>query len=160
MASHVAPHPRTIWRYFPHGMAGALGIVVFVNGLMVWWALSTFPGVAALDVFDHSNSYDQVLAQAAKEGALGWSVISSADKQRPVVVLTGADGQPLVGATVLAQARRPLGADMVTALTFTEAAPGRYVSVDALSAPGQWDLRLTIERNGETLHSTRRIVAK
>jgi nitrogen fixation protein FixH len=151
---------RTAWRYFPHASIAALAVVVIVNGYMVWAALHTFPGVAALDVFSHSNAYDEVLAQAKLEAALGWSVQPLGESRAPLLTLTGPDGQPMTGATVAAQARRPLGPDMTTPLTFFESAPGRYVAAESLPALGQWELRLTIGKDGNTLHATRRVVAK
>ena len=67
---------------------------------------------------------------------------------------------PLAHATVTAQARRPLGPDMATPVAFDEVAPGRYLATATLPALGQWELRLTVQRLGQTLHATRRIVAK
>ncbi len=152
--------PRSAWRFFPHAMVAGLLVVVVVNGGLVWWALTTFPGVAALDVFDHSNAYDEVLARAAREAALGWSVRSLGDAPAPILALDGPNGRPLTGATVMAEARRPLGPDMKTRLAFREEAPGRYVAGAALPAAGQWELRLIVARDDQTLHATRRIVAK
>jgi nitrogen fixation protein FixH len=158
--SATATNPRSAWRFFPHALIAGLGVVVLVNIGMVWAALRTFPGVAALDVFDASNGYDEVLAQAAREAALGWSVQPQGEALTPALTLADRDGQPLTGATLTAQARRPLGPDMRTAVVFEEAGPGRYVATAPLPAEGQWELRLTVEHVGQTLHATRRIVAK
>ena len=160
MHTMSATRSRSAWNFFPHALIAGLLLVVLVNAGMVWSALHTFPGVAALDVFDHSNAYDQVLAQAAREAALGWSVQPVGEAPAPVLTLRGQDGLPLTGATVTAEARRPLGPDMATQLAFREAAPGRYVAQAALPALGQWDLRLLAAHAGQTLHATRRIVAK
>jgi nitrogen fixation protein FixH len=160
MPTLSATRPRSAWNFFPHALIAGLLVVVLVNAGMVLSALRTFPGVAALDVFDHSNAYDQVLAQAAREAALGWSVQPVGEVPSPVLILRGQDGQPLTGATVASEARRPLGPDMATHLVFREVAPGRYVAESALPALGQWDLRLLVAHAGQTLHATRRIVAK
>lgn len=160
MPSASAAQPRTAWRYFPHALIAGLGVVVAVNAGMVYSALRTFPGVAALDVFDHSNSYDEVLAEAAREAALGWSVQPVGETRTPRLALTDRAGAPLAGATVRAQARRPLGPDMTTEVTFVEDAPGRYLAADPLPAGGQWELRISVVRDDQRLHATRRIVAK
>lgn len=160
MQTAPATPARSAWRYFPYALTAALGFAIVVNIGMVWSALSTFPGVAQDDVFDHSNAYDKVLAEASREAALGWSVQPVVESFAPVLALAGRDGRPLAGATLTAQARRPLGPDHRTQLAFREAAPGRYVAATALSEAGQWDLRLTIVHAGQTLHATRRIVVK
>jgi nitrogen fixation protein FixH len=160
MQTVPAPQPHSAWRYYPHAFVAALGVVVLVNIGMVWAALHTFPGVAALDVFDHSNVYDEVLAEAAREAAIGWTVQPAGEAVTPELSLAGRDGQPLAGAIVTAEARRPLGPDMKTPLAFQETAPGHYVAAAPLPAVGQWELRLLIVRQGQTMHATRRIVAK
>jgi nitrogen fixation protein FixH len=151
--------PRSAWRWFPWAMIGALGIVVVVNFGMVWAALRTFPGVAQTDVFDESNKYDAVLAEAQKEAALGWSVKAAATDARVTVSLTNRSGGALAGAQVTATALRPLGPDHTTALTFREVTPGTYHAEAALGN-GQWDLRVAISTGGKTLHTTRRVVVK
>jgi nitrogen fixation protein FixH len=45
-------------------------------------------------------------------------------------------------------------------LSFHEAAPGRYVADAALALPGQWDLKLEAKSGGDSLHATRRLIAK
>ncbi len=160
MQTVSAGSARTGWRYFPHALIAGLGVVVLVNAGMVWSALHTFPGVAALDVFDHSNAYDEVLAQAAREAALGWTVRQDGEAMAPTLALADRDGQPLAGATVGAEARRPLGPDMTTEIAFEEVAPGRYAAAAPLPAAGQWELRLTVARVGQTMHATRRVVAR
>lgn len=45
----VALPARSLWRFFPWFIAGALGFVIAVNVVMVTIALRTFPGVAEVD---------------------------------------------------------------------------------------------------------------
>jgi nitrogen fixation protein FixH len=151
---------RSLWRLYPYALAAFLGVVMLVNFGMAWTALRTFPGVATADVFDHSNSYDQVLAAATREAALGWSMQAELDQGRPVVVLAGPDGQPLTGARIAGHAKRALGADDTVDLTFQPTTPGRFVAGQALAGPAQWDLLLVASRDGRSLHATRRVVIK
>ena len=160
MSNVQSDRQRSLWWLFPYAVAACLGVVMVVNFGMAWTALSTFPGVAARDVFSHSNSYDQVLAVAAREAALGWSLRAELQEGRPVVVLAGPDGQPLTGVRLEGSARRPLGADDAVDLAFQPSAPGRFVSGVALGGQGQWDLRLIASQDGRTLHATRRVVVR
>ena len=98
------------WWWFPFALVGALLGVVAVNGVMVYDAVSTFPGEAGQDGFDLSNAYDRVLAIAAEQAALGWHIGIEADGGRHAVLqATDSAGLGLEHATVAAQAERPLG---------------------------------------------------
>jgi nitrogen fixation protein FixH len=151
---------RSGWQYFPHAMVGAIGLMVLVDGGLAWTAIESFPGRAASNVFDHSNSYDEVLNVAAREAALGWAIRGSVEDGLPVILLTDRDGQGLRGAVLNAVAERPLGAPMTTKLAFNEEQPGRYVGTAALTQPGQWDLRLEARIGEAALHATRRVFVK
>ncbi|MDA8251062.1 MAG: FixH family protein [Rhodospirillales bacterium] len=154
------PVQRSVWRFFPWAVVGAFVVVFAVNGGMVWAALSTFPGIAATDAFDHSNHYDEVLAAAARQATLGWRVEAGTEAGRATLALTDRAGQPLVGAAIAATARRPVGPDQTTPLGFHEVAPGRYLADAALPDPGQWELRLAVTRGGATLHAAPRVVVR
>jgi nitrogen fixation protein FixH len=148
------------WRWFPLAIAGGIGLVVAVNIGMVYAAIHTFPGKSGDEGFALSNHYDAVLAQVERDAALGWSVVARADGDgRPVVTLTGPDGVPLRGASVAARAERPIGAEAVPALSFTETAPGRYAADASLPAAGQWDLTLSVTATGHEIAATRRVYA-
>jgi nitrogen fixation protein FixH len=155
----TARAPRSAWNLFPWIVVGVMGFVVLVNGGMVWQALSTFPGVAATDVFDHSNQYDEVLAMAEREAALGWTLQAQAESGAVILTLADRTGAPLAGARVAGTALRPLGPDHAAMLVFNEVAPGQYQS-DAMLDEGQWSLRLAVTKGADTLHATRRLIAK
>ena len=65
----------------------AMGVVFAVNGYFIYAAVNTFPGAAGTDGFDLSNGYDQVLATAAQQAALGWQVeAQSIDAGHPLLL--------------------------------------------------------------------------
>ena len=152
------PTAQTGWRFFPLAIIGGLGLVVAVNGLMIWQALATFPGEAGRDGFALSNRYNMVLERSDQQAALGLTVRSEVDaKRHPVVILSDLAGQPLAGARIAATAERPLGAARPTTLAFADQGGGRYVADLALDAAGQWDVLITAETDGKTLTVTRRV---
>jgi nitrogen fixation protein FixH len=150
--------PRSAWRFFPLAVIGAMTVVVVVNVGMAWSALRTFPGIAVNDSFDHSNDYDKVLATAAHQAALGWSLHVALAGGVPVVRLADRDGHGIEGARVVAIARRPLGTEDAAELAFQPDAPGRYAAAAALTLHGQWDLLFTVSVGERHLHATRRVV--
>jgi nitrogen fixation protein FixH len=150
---------RIAWWWFPWAIVASLGVVVAVNGLMVWFALGTFPGQAGSDGFDLSNHYDHVLEAVQREASLGWKLTMLPNGAgRPTLVLTDRAGTPLPGAHVEATAARPLGPLDTTHLVFRDDGAGRYVADAVLSLPGQWELQVSASAQGHTLAATRRIV--
>lgn len=156
-----APQQSSHWRLFPWAIAAAMGLVIAVNGGMVYAALHSFPGSAGSDGFDLSNHYDQVIDRAQQQAALGWSVQAAVDAdRRPVLQLHDRAGAPLTGAAVRAIAERPLGPSHVATLTFRETAPGRYLGDASLDEPGQWDVQLTASALNHEVATTRRILVR
>jgi nitrogen fixation protein FixH len=149
------------WRFFPAAVAVAMGVVVAVNGGLIFAALHSFPGKVGSEGFALSNHYDAVLDREQRDAALGWTVQARTDETgRPVVTLTDRDGAPLRGAAVTATAERPLGAAATQVLAFREIADGRYLADAVLTAPGQWDLSVSAYAGEHDVAATRRIIVR
>lgn len=151
---------RSAWRWFPWAMVGCLGVVVAVNGVLAWAALSSFPGKAVDDDFGVSNRYDRVLAQAERQAALGWSVSAALEGGSPVLTLAAKDGSPLEDAQIVAVTQRPLGPPETVTQHFVAIGPGRYRADSALSQPGNWDMMLHVSVRGQTMAATRRVTMR
>jgi nitrogen fixation protein FixH len=151
---------RSLWRFFPLAVIGAMSLVVAVNAGLIYAALHSFPGKTGGDEgFALSNDYNSVLDRVQREAALGWTIQAQSDEAgRPVVILADRDGSPLRGASVAASAERPLGELGTRALVFHETAAGRYVADTALVVPGQWDLTLSASTGVHDMAATRRII--
>jgi nitrogen fixation protein FixH len=128
-------------RWIPWVFVGGMTLVVVVNGLLVWFALSTFTGVTVTRAYERGRGYDQVLAEAARQDALGWRgditleagvlrVVMQNDAQQPLHGrLEGVLLRPLEGVEV------PLG--------FGATGHGRFAArLEPLRA-GQWEARIT-----------------
>ncbi len=153
------PTANSIWRLFPWAIAAGMGVVVAVNGAMIYSALATFPGSAGRDGFELSNRYNTVLARMQDQAHLGWTVTAAADPQgRPVLTLTDAAGAPLIGAIIEGTVDRPVGEDRQATVVFAEKAGARYVGDVTLDLAGQWEVMFTARANGKTLTATRRII--
>lgn len=151
---------KSSWRLFPLALIASLLVVVAVNVFMAWTAISGFPGKAVDNEFGVSNRYDQVMAQADRQTALGWKVEALMQGALPVVTLVGRDGRPLEGARISAVTERPVGPPQTVTHGFHAAAPGRYVSDAPLGQSGNWDMMLRIEADGQTMAATRRILLR
>jgi nitrogen fixation protein FixH len=130
-----------------------------VNFTMSYLAITTFPGQVTDRGFANSNGYNDVIAAAERQAALGWSVRTELDGATPILTLAGRDGAPLAQAEVAAAVRRPVGDPARVPLLLRPTAPGRFEATTPL-AIGRWDLDLTVTAGGQAFHSTRRLVVK
>lgn len=148
---------RTGWRFFPWFVVGGIGFVMAVNFAMMSVAVRSFPGLATTNGFDHSNGYDHVLTAAERQASLGWHVADALEAGRPVITLADRSGAPLAAARLAAAAERPLGGAPSAPLAFHATAPGRF-EAEAVLAPGQWNLDLTVTAPGGQSRTTRRLI--
>ncbi len=151
--------PRSGWQWFPIGLVAAMAVVFVVNGAMVTWALTTFPGAAPDDGYDISNRYDAVLDRVARQRALGWSVDVRLRGPRPEVVLLDRTGAPLAGARITGAAQRPLGPPHRQTLKFVEIEPGHYLADVDLTEAGQWDVLIAAIHQQQHWAQTQRVRA-
>ncbi len=153
-----APAPRSAWRFFPLGVVLSLLAVAIVNGIMIYYAESTFPGQAISHEFTLANDYGQVLAAEKAQQALGWKLTASLDGHVPVLRIVGRGQAPLAGLVVRAIAERPLGPEHRTSMQFREIAPATYRADTALAEPGNWQLVVMARNAGGTVHEAFRLL--
>jgi len=128
-------------RWIPWVFVGGMALVVAVNGLLVWFSLSTFTGVTVPRAYERGRGYDAVLAEAARQDALGWRGEISLEAGILRLAMQDAAKQPLHG-RVEGVLLRPLEGVEVP-LGFTATGNGRFAArMEALRA-GQWEARLT-----------------
>lgn len=143
---------RSSWRFFPLAVVLTLFLVAVANGVMIYYAESTFPGEATSGEFSLANNYGRVLLAEKAQQVLGWRLSAALDGHVPVVTVTGRDGAPLANLVVRAIAARPLGPERRTQLSFIETTPGAYRADLALNEPGRWDLVVLARGAGDTVH--------
>jgi nitrogen fixation protein FixH len=151
---------RTGYRWFPYWLIAGMMVAFLVNAYMVYAAVQSFPGVAGQDGFDLSKRYDDVIAVAAKQAALGWQIEARADDAgHPVLQVTDRSGAPLSGTAIAAEAVRPLGPAERSSLAF-HAVDSEHFQADDVLTPGQWDVLMTVTSGDSRFTATRRLVVK
>lgn len=153
------------YRWIPWSFAGALGVVVMVNGALAYFALTSSTGLVTEHPYESGNDYNRVLAAAAAQDALGWRgtlafTATGAEAGEIAVELADRAGRKLTGLAVTALVTRPVGPLPDTRLALAEAEAGRYRSPVALTGPGQWDVQIVARRGGEIFQFAQRIVVK
>jgi nitrogen fixation protein FixH len=126
-------------------LVAGFAIVIAVNLFMAFQAVRGFGGTVVDNSYVASQNYNAWLARAEASRKLGWSVEAERRDDGRVVLATA-----LVpaGASIAAEAERPLGERMATRLAFAPEGEGRWVS-DRPLAEGRWQIRINITASGQ-----------
>lgn len=143
-------------RWVPWAFAGSMLVVVLVNMVLVYYAVSTFTGVTVTRSYEQGRHYDAVIAEAARQDALGWQAEVTLAGGRLAVTATDREGRPLAG-RVEGVLLRPLEGTEIP-LTFAPTGGGRWAAEMQAPQPGQWEARLTLFGADETAFDIRRRV--
>ena len=94
MSTVIEPR-RSAW--IPWVFVGGLLLVVAVNAVLVVTAVGSFTGLTTGRSYDRGRAYNHVLAEAARQDALGWTdkVTLSAGVLR--VAVRDREGNPVAG---------------------------------------------------------------
>lgn len=151
-------------RWIPWLFVGGMALVVAVNGVMVWLALSTWSGLAVSAPYQRGLDYNRVLAAVAEQDELGWAVTATFTPARPgerdgAVVVTVVDrgGKPVPGVTLSARLVRPLADADEIPLDLRPAGGARHAATVTLPRSGQWELRLAAQQAQLAHQSTHRL---
>jgi nitrogen fixation protein FixH len=92
--------------------------------------------------YDRGRTYNDVLAEAARQDALGWRAEISLANTTLHLHVTDAAGNPVAG-RLEGLLQRPLTAQAYP-LAFRPAGPGRWQAEALPGLPGQWEACLTL----------------
>lgn len=149
----------------PWAFPAAMAPVIAANALLIYWAVASAPGIVTKHPFESGQAYQQDIAAAAAQRALGWSGALSAPAwagTAETVLFTVADraGAPVGGLSVRLRVWRPAAGEADLRARLAETAPGRYAARLTLPKPGQWQFDLLARRGAEEYALGRRIVVK
>ena len=154
---------RHLWLVYPIAFVA----VLIANGALVYFALSSWPGLAYDNAFERGRKYNQVLREEDRESRLGWRLearYEAATARSGVLIVRAVDreGRPLVDLGVAAALTRPVGGGVADrAVELRAEAPGVYAATIDVPLPGQWEARLTaIDAAGERVHEAYRFVVR
>ncbi|MBX9750429.1 MAG: FixH family protein [Roseococcus sp.] len=144
---NIQAHDPSRGRWIPWIFVGGMLIVVMVNGVLVFQALSTFTGVTVSGSYDRGRTYNRMLAEGARQDALGWTLNTRLDAGRIHVNARDRGGAPVQG-VLESYLLRPLDGERV-ALPET-AATGRFTLELPQLRAGLWEFRgLLVSAQGE-----------
>ena len=130
---------------------GGFGVIIAVNLVLAWNAVSSFPGLEVKNSYTASQQFD---LRRDSQDALGWNVSAKAGDGRVILSIRDANGAPVEVTRLYAVIGRPTHErdDVEPAFEFDGAA---YVAPVALE-PGNWSVRLSATASDGT-DFTRRI---
>ncbi len=149
--------PRSGW--IPWVFVGGMALVIVVNLVLVWFALTTFTGVTVGHAYDRGRTYNAVIEAAARQELLGWRAQVALEGERLTVVVNDRDGRPVDG-RLEGELLRPLEGSTLP-VTFSALGHGRYAATVAPGRLGQWEARLSLtSAQGERLDIRQRVIVR
>jgi nitrogen fixation protein FixH len=159
MRSATAPREFT-GRHMLASILAFFGVIIAVNLTMAYFANSTWSGLVVANSYIASQSFDDDLARARAQDAMGWTVEVSHETNRVKVSFADRNNAPLAGMTVTGKLRRPTTDRQDQALAFVSENAGLYMAEAAL-AKGVWDVEIIAAgAEGETYRKTYRLFVK
>ena len=136
-------------------LAGFFGVLFAVNGVFVYFALTSFSGVSVDDAYKKGLSYNQEINRLEEQRARGWQTgfsVSTLPDNHIAVFLSVADknGQVPENLTATLLISRPARQDQDRTLDLDKA-DGKFTADLRLPEPGQWDLLVEVKGGGYEL---------
>ncbi|MBX9593091.1 MAG: FixH family protein [Roseomonas sp.] len=136
MVMKPAALPRGRW--IPWVFVGGMLLVVVVNMVLVFFALTTFTGVTTGRAYDRGRTYNDVIAAASRQAALGWAADVQLRGASVVVVVVKDRTGIAVPGRIEGRLLRPLEGTTLP-LDFAATATGTFRADIGARQPGQWD---------------------
>lgn len=143
-----------------------MGIVVIVNAILVYFAVSTWTGLDTVDHYRKGLAYNQALAAADAQAERGWTMAFSFQPLARAgghgaelsVTFTDREDRPIENLSVEATVVRPTQVGYDVTVPLTHAGDGRYHGHVVLAMPGQWEARVHAKRSAETYRANHRLM--
>ncbi|SCA56465.1 Integral membrane protein linked to a cation pump [Candidatus Terasakiella magnetica] len=155
--------------WYPWIFVGFFAVIITVNGIMMFFAYDSWTGLETKDHYLKGLAYDNNVAGAKAQAALGWDVkidvspLESVDLQRKVayqVTFLDHNKKPVKGLKAHIFFIRPtsegLDVDEPVDMTGDGVVSGEIV----LPVPGQWDTRVHAESLGRQYQLVERVVVR
>ena len=140
----------------PYLFFAFFGVVFAANGVMIWYAVTTFTGLETTSAYEKGLAYNETLDIVRRQERLGWTTKARLDPKNLVLDVADAGGAPLGGAIVTARLVRPADGSLDRTVILTETAPGRYEGPFDLPAKGLWLVRSEVRAQDEVYFATER----
>jgi nitrogen fixation protein FixH len=134
-------------RWIPWSFVGFFVVLIAVNGVMVTFALDTWPGMESANAYEDGLAYNKTLDEARRQEAMGWHYGFAFSQPGALdahieVSLRDRDGTALSQAMVTARLVRPTSEGHDFEVELPGDGSGRFAADVALPLPGLWEVRV------------------
>lgn len=133
-------------------LLGFFGVIFAANGVLIWLALGSFPGVVVESSYHAGQVYNQEIAAAEAQAARGWQVsaeITRSGETSAVIRINaqGRTGAPISGVSFTGRLLHPVYSGDDHVLTFAEREAGIFVAPVSGIRSGNWTLELEADNS-------------
>jgi nitrogen fixation protein FixH len=131
------------------GLLAFFGVVFAVNGVFVYLAMDSWPGLTTEAAYEQGLAHDQSLAEAEAQAQRGWysdltiAPLAGGNGQRVTARMTGKDDDALESLTITVTLVRPVGDETAVSAVLNHQGGGLYRADVALPHPGRWRAEIT-----------------
>lgn len=147
-------------RIIPWYFVGAFLVIFAVNGLFVYLATSTHPGVVTENSFEYGIDYDAITNHADQQHSLNWNTTITLDGNHLQFSVLDPNGQSIDDATVIAHITRPTDDEADITQPLNAEGSGLYSASIAFTKKGQWDITIATQWNQQQHQTHKRVIVK
>lgn len=145
-------------RLIPWYFVMAFLVVLAVNAVFVYVAITSNSGVVTEHAYEKGLDYNDIKAEADKQLALGWNgVIDYADGVLQFT-LKDKNQTPLTDAHAIAYIERPLEPALNRKIVLEEKAPGDYAATVPFPKKGQWHIAVSVLWQQQTYQISKKLI--
>jgi nitrogen fixation protein FixH len=158
-ASASTARPLT-GRFVLIAVVSFFAVVIGVNVVMMRLAITTLPGTDVDSAYSAGLAYQREILAARQQNARDWKVDAHIERkpegQAALSIHAGdRSGAPLAGLAIRARLQRPTDRRADQAIEIAESGGGNYRGSAQGVAPGQWDLVIEADADGERMFLSR-----
>ena len=133
------------------------GVIVVVNFTMAAFASRSWTGLVVKNSYVASQEFNEKLAMAEKQKALGWRSTLTYQDDQLAFTLHKDDGEIIFADSVNAQIGRPAHEQQDQQFAFLPDGKGRFIKTHVLE-PGVWSIRMDVLAGDQHYRRDARIV--
>ncbi len=134
-------------------------VIALVNGIMIWLAVTTQPGLVTDHPYEKGLAYNQVIDAETTQEALGWKAKIEFTGTLLTVSLKDSAGQSIAVDAITAHFTRPTMQGLDFDAELRKIADNKWQAKVTLPRKGLWEIRINATQGSHTFQQARRIVA-